>query len=108
MIVGITVDSHGNAYPIKAVYDSFHQFKNFSKERTVIHALFSRYKPISIKHNFTSEEMLLFSKELYKFLHLKTALEEKDGILCLIILIDYYLLCLMFHSIKRRYCNVKP
>ena len=107
MIVGITVDSHSNAYPIKAIYDSFNQFKNFAKVKTVIHALFTRYKPILIKHNFIPAEMLLCSKELHKFLHLKTALEEKECILCLIILIDYHLLCLVIHSIKRRSCNIK-
>ena len=79
-IVGISVDSHGGAHPNIAVYDSFNQFKSFGKERTVIHGFLTRNNPTSIKHEFKAKELKAFSKALYKFLNLKSFLEEKIDI----------------------------
>lgn len=79
VIVGIIYDGHNSAIPVIALYDSFHQFKNFSKTRGVIHTQFARFKPTSIEHDFSPEELNLFSIELSKFLNIKSALEEKAG-----------------------------
>ena len=79
VIVGIILDSHGGSHPLTAIYDSFHQFKNFAKGRTVIHTLFTRHPPTSIAHDFDPAELALFSKELYQFLNFKSPLQEKEG-----------------------------
>jgi len=81
VIVGIIHDGRNLTLPIIAVYDSFHQFKNLAKSRTVVHNLFSRYQPTSIAHDFTPEELRRFSKELYNFLNIKSGEEEREGFL---------------------------
>ena len=79
MIVGISVDSHGGAHPIIAVYDSSNQFKNFAKGRTVFHGFLTGNNPTSITHDFKAEELKALSTALYKSLNLKSFLEEKEG-----------------------------
>lgn len=80
VMVGIIHDGHNSTVPVVAVYDSFHQFKNLAKSRTVAHNLFSKYQPTSIAHDFSPEELMFFSKELFSFLNVKSALEEKEGL----------------------------
>jgi hypothetical protein len=80
VIVGILLDSHGSPYPIIAVYDAYHQFKNLTKGRNVIHSYFGRFQPTSIVHDFTAEEFKGLSQELYSYLNIKSALQEMEGI----------------------------
>ena len=79
VIVDIIHDGHNSTVPVIAIYDSFQQFKNLAKSRTAIHSMFSRFQPSSIQHDFSSEELNFFSKELFKFLNIKSVLEEKEG-----------------------------
>lgn len=80
VIVGILLDSHGSPYPIIAVYDAYHQFKNLTKGRNVIHSYFGRFQPTSIVHDFTAEQFKALSQELYSYLNIKSALQEMEGI----------------------------
>jgi len=79
VIVGILYDANNNAFPIVAIYDAFRQYKNLAKSKTLIHTKFSRMAPTLISQEFSDEEKHNFSTELYKFLKMKSALEEKDG-----------------------------
>ena len=81
IIVGIFHhDGHNsNTVAIIAIYDAFHQFKNLAKSRSIVHSYFARLQPTSITYDFSADERALFSKELYKFLNLKTPLQEKEG-----------------------------
>ena len=79
VIVGISYDTNNHVYPIVAIYDAFRQFKNLAKTKTLIHTKFSRMAPTSISHDFTEAESDHFSKELFKFLCIKSAVEVKDG-----------------------------
>jgi hypothetical protein len=79
VIVGISYDTNNHVYPIVAVYDAFRQYKNLAKTKTLIHTKFSRMAPTSISHDFTEAELDHFSKELIKFLCIKSAVEVKEG-----------------------------
>ena len=79
VIVGIFVDQRGVTHPITAVYNSSHQLKSFTKQKISIHSLFKRYQPTKIAHDFQLGDMAHFSKELYKFLNIKSPLNEAEG-----------------------------
>jgi hypothetical protein len=79
VIVGISYDTNNHVYPIVAIYDAFRQFKNLAKTKTLIHTKFSRMAPTSISHDFTVAELNHFSKELFKFLCIKSAVEVREG-----------------------------
>ena len=79
VIVGISYDTNNHVYPIVAIYDAFRQFKNLARTKTLIHTKFSRMAPSSISHDFTAAELDHFSKELFKFLCIKSAAEVKEG-----------------------------
>ena len=79
VIVGILLDSHGTPYPVIGVFDSYKQLKNLAKGRTAIHTYFTRFQPTAIVHDFESEHMRLISLELYKFLNIKSPIEEMKG-----------------------------
>jgi len=92
VIVGISYDTNNHVYPIVAIYDAFRQFKNLAKTKTLIHTKFSRMAPTSISHDFTEAELDHFSKELIKFLCIKSAVEVKEGenLFILLLIISYY------------------
>ena len=79
VIVGISYDTNNQVYPIVAIYDAFRQFKNLARTKTLIHTKFSRMAPTSISHDFTDAELDLFSKELFKFLSIKSTVEVREG-----------------------------
>ena len=80
VIVGILLDSHGTPYPVIGVSDSYKQFKNLAKgRRTAIHTYFTRFQPTAFVHDFELEHMRLISLELYKFLNIKSPIEEMKG-----------------------------
>jgi len=77
VIVGIMVDSHNSPVPVIAVFDAFNQFKNLSRGRHVIHTYFNRFQPTSITHDFTADEVNSLSQELFRYLNVKSAMQQK-------------------------------
>lgn len=79
VIVGIMVDSHNSPVPVIAVFDAFNQFKNLSRGRHVIHTYFNRFQPTSITHDFTADEVNSLSQELFRYLNVKSAMQQMEG-----------------------------
>ena len=79
VIVGIMVDYHNSPVPVIAVFDAFNQFKNLSRGRHVIHTYFNRFQPTSITHDFTADEVNSLSQELFRYLNVKSAMQQMEG-----------------------------
>jgi hypothetical protein len=68
-------------YAITAKYNTFNEFKQLNpRNRVIIHNEFTRNNPISMKHDFSAEEIEMFSHALSEFLNLRLPVDILQGL----------------------------
>ena len=68
-------------YAIIAKYNTFNEFKQLNpRNRVIIHNEFTRNNPISMKHDFSAEEIEMFSYALSELLNLRLPVDILQGL----------------------------
>ena len=71
----------GMTYAITAKYNTFNEFKQLNpRNRVIIHNEFTRNNPISMKHDFSAEEIEMFSHALSELLNLRLPVDILQGL----------------------------
>ena len=71
----------GMTYAITAKYNTFKEFKQLNpRNRVIIHNEFTKNNPISMTHDFSEEEILMFSHAISELLNLRLPVDILQGL----------------------------
>ena len=71
----------GMTYAITAKYNTFNEFKQLNpRNRVIIHNEFTKNNPISMTHDFSEEEIRMFSHALSELLNLRLPVDILQGL----------------------------
>ena len=71
----------GMTYAITAKYNTFKEFKQLNpRNRVIIHNEFTKNNPISMTHDFSEEEILMFSHAISELLNLRLPVDILHGL----------------------------
>jgi hypothetical protein len=71
----------GMTYAITAKYNTFKEFKQLNpRNRVTIHNEFTKNNPISMTHDFSEEEILMFSHAISELLNLRLPVDILQGL----------------------------